>query len=61
RGINLALDAVAKSDPYFAVVGLEGLPFESDTDVLVKPEGCLILGERMVVAIEKLEGAQLKK
>lgn len=61
RGINLALDAVAKSDPYFAVVGLEGLPFESDTDVHVKPEGCLILGERMVVAIEKLEGAPLKK
>jgi len=57
-GINRALDAVAAADPRMAVVNLEGLPFESPTDVHVKPEGCRVLGERMVEALQKLAGKQ---
>lgn len=54
RGINLALDAVATEDPNFAVVNLDGLPFESATDVHVKPEGCRALGVKMVDALRGL-------
>lgn len=55
RGINRALDAVAEADTRIAVVTLDGLPFESPTDVHVKPEGCHLLGVRMVEALKKLE------
>lgn len=55
RGINRALDAVAAADPRMTVVKLDGLPFESPTDVHVKPEGCRTLGERMVEALKTLE------
>ena len=54
RGINRALDAVAATDGRMAVVKLDGLPFESPTDVHVKPEGCRTLGERMVEALKEL-------
>ena len=55
RGINRALDTVAATDSHLAVVNLEGLPFESPTDVHVKPEGCRILGKRMVKALITIE------
>ena len=55
RGINRALDAVAAADRQLAIVKLDGLPFESPTDVHVKPEGCRVLGERMVEALKSLE------
>ena len=55
RGINRALDAVAASDPKMAVVNLDGLPFESPTDVHVKPAGCIVLGGRMVEALKALK------
>lgn len=55
RGINRALEAVAEADFRLAVVKLDGLPFESSTDVHVKPEGCRVLGERMVEALKTIE------
>lgn len=58
RGINRALDATAAADPHLAIVKLDGLPFESPTDVHVKPEGCRVLGERMVSALKVLETQQ---
>lgn len=57
RGINRALDAVAAADSRMAVVKLDGLPFESPTDVHVKPEGCRVLGERMVEALKTIESS----
>ncbi|MDF1825210.1 MAG: sialate O-acetylesterase [Verrucomicrobiales bacterium] len=55
RQLNLAIDAVADTDPLFAVVPLDGLPFESPTDVHVKPAGCIVLGERLAEAFMKLQ------
>ncbi len=54
RGINKALDAVAASDPKMSVASLEGLPFESPTNVHIKSAGCITLGERMVEAYQSL-------
>lgn len=56
RGINLALDAVAASDANMTVVNLDGLPFQSETDVHVRPDGCITLGKRMAEAMEALSG-----
>lgn len=56
RGINRAIDAVARVDLKMTVVNLEGLPFESATDVHVKPAGCIVLGERMAEAMAGLLG-----
>lgn len=58
RGINLAIDAVAAVDSNMAVVNLDGLPFESATDVHVKPVGCITLGKRMAEALRELSEAK---
>ncbi|MDF1741668.1 MAG: sialate O-acetylesterase [Verrucomicrobiales bacterium] len=54
RGINRAIDAVAASDPNITVVNLDGLPFQSETDVHVRPDGCITLGKRMAEAMSVL-------
>jgi hypothetical protein len=54
RGINRALGAVAASDSNMTVVNLDGLPFESATNVHVKPAGCITLGQRMAKAMKRL-------
>ncbi len=58
RGINRAIDAVAAADSKMTVVNLDGLPFQSETDVHVRPDGCITLGKRMAEAMEKLEEAK---
>jgi hypothetical protein len=55
RGINAALDAVAAADPRFTVVPSNDLEFESPTNVHIKPVGCVVLGQRMVAALKKME------
>lgn len=54
RAINRALDSVAAADGGMSVVKLDDLPFESPTDVHIKPEGCRTLGKRMVDAMKLL-------
>lgn len=54
RGINRALDTVDAADARFAVVHLDGLDFESPTNVHINPASCIVLGRRMVDAWKQL-------
>lgn len=58
RGINRALDEVDTADPRFAVVKLDGLEYESSTDVHIKPASCIVLGRRMAEAFQQVTGAK---
>ncbi len=55
RGINRALDELDVADARFAVVKLDGLEFESATDVHVKPLSCIVLGRRMAEAFFQIK------
>lgn len=54
RGINRALDALDAADPRFAVVTLDGLEYESPTDVHIKPASCIVLGRQLAEALRRL-------